>query len=242
MGLGGRNDPRHRRRAHEGATASGRRRPGSVSQHHRSVMSRACALTRVPVSPASTFGRSAAGLSAVVATPEGVYTRWRTPAVDPPEDGMRFTQYYLDCLSQASYLIGDEASGQAVVVDPRRDVSEYLADAAAHGLTIIGVVNTHFHADFLAGHLELAAATGAWIGYGSRAEADYPIRHLARRRADHPRRRRRWRSGRPPATPRSRSACWSTSTPPTRCPTACSPGMRCSSATSGGPTCSPRWA
>ena len=94
---------------------------------------------------------------------------------------MRFTQYYLDCLSQASYLIGDEASGQAIVVDPRRDVGEYLADAAAHGLTIIGVVNTHFHADFLAGHLELAAATGAWIGYGSRAEADYPIRHLADR-------------------------------------------------------------
>ena len=94
---------------------------------------------------------------------------------------MRFTQYYLDCLSQASYLIGDEASGQAIVVDPRRDVSEYLADAAAHGLTIIGVINTHFHADFLAGHLELAAATGAWIGYGSRAEADYPIRHLVDR-------------------------------------------------------------
>ena len=92
---------------------------------------------------------------------------------------MRFTQYYLDCLSQASYLIGDETTGQAVVVDPRRDVGEYLADAAAHGLTIIGVINTHFHADFLAGHLELAAATGAWIGYGSRAEADYPIRHLA---------------------------------------------------------------
>ena len=102
---------------------------------------------------------------------------------------MRFTQYYLDCLSQASYLIGDEASGKAIVVDPRRDVSEYLADAAAHGLTIIGVVNTHFHADFLAGHLELATATGAWIGYGSRAEADYPIRHLADRRAHHARRR-----------------------------------------------------
>ena len=92
---------------------------------------------------------------------------------------MRFAQYYLDCLSQASYLIGDETTGQAVVVDPRRDVAEYLADAAAQGLTIIGVLNTHFHADFLAGHLELAAATGAWIGYGSRAEADYPIRHLS---------------------------------------------------------------
>lgn len=92
---------------------------------------------------------------------------------------MRFTQYYLDCLSQASYLIGDEGAGQAVVVDPRRDVAEYLADADADGLTIVGVINTHFHADFLAGHLELAAATGAWIGYGRRAQAEYPIRHLA---------------------------------------------------------------
>lgn len=92
---------------------------------------------------------------------------------------MRFTQYYLDCLSQASYLIGDETTGQAVVVDPRRDVSEYLADAEAHGLTIVGVINTHFHADFIAGHLELAAQTGAWIGYGRRAEAEYPIRKLA---------------------------------------------------------------
>ena len=62
---------------------------------------------------------------------------------------MYFAQYYLDCLSQASYLIGDETTGQAVVVDPRRDVQEYLDDAAAHGLTIVGVINTHFHADFL---------------------------------------------------------------------------------------------
>ena len=92
---------------------------------------------------------------------------------------MIFTQYYLDCLSQASYMIGDERSGQAVVVDPRRDVAEYLADASAQGLSIVGVINTHFHADFLAGHLELAEATGAWIGYGQRAEADYPIRKLA---------------------------------------------------------------
>jgi len=92
---------------------------------------------------------------------------------------MLFTQYYLDCLSQASYLIGDEQSGRAVVVDPRRDVSEYLADAAAQGLTIEGVINTHFHADFIAGHLELAAQAGAWIGYGQRAETEYPIRKLS---------------------------------------------------------------
>ena len=74
---------------------------------------------------------------------------------------MIFTQYYLDCLSQASYLIGDEASGQAVIVDPRRDMAEYLQDAAAQGLTIVGVLNTHFHADFVSGHLELARESGA---------------------------------------------------------------------------------
>lgn len=90
-----------------------------------------------------------------------------------------FAQYYLDCLSQASYLIADERTGRAVVVDPRRDVSEYLSDARAHGLTVVGVINTHFHADFVAGHLELADSTGAWIGYGRRAETEYPIRELA---------------------------------------------------------------
>ena len=92
---------------------------------------------------------------------------------------MYFAQHYLDCLSHASYLIGDETTGRAVVVDPRRDVAEYLADAEEHGLTIVGVINTHFHADFLAGHLEMAAATGAWIGYGSSASTEYPSRALA---------------------------------------------------------------
>lgn len=92
---------------------------------------------------------------------------------------MIFTQYYLECLSQASYLVGDESTGNAVVVDPRRDVEEYLDDARAKGLTIIGVVNTHFHADFVSGHLELARETGAWIGYGAAAAADFPVRHLA---------------------------------------------------------------
>ncbi|WP_236245701.1 MBL fold metallo-hydrolase [Streptomyces sp. CC210A] len=92
---------------------------------------------------------------------------------------MYFAQYYLDCLSQASYMIADETTGKAVVVDPRRDVTEYLADAEAHGFTVVGVINTHFHADFVAGHLEMAARTGAWIGYGRRAETEYPIRKLA---------------------------------------------------------------
>ena len=92
---------------------------------------------------------------------------------------MYFSQHYLDCLSQASYLIGDETTGQAVVVDPRRDIADYLSDAADHGLRIIGVINTHFHADFLSGHLEMAQATGAWIGYGQGAHAEFQIRSLA---------------------------------------------------------------
>jgi hydroxyacylglutathione hydrolase len=92
---------------------------------------------------------------------------------------MYFAQHYLDCLSQASYVIGDEKSGQAVVVDPRRDIEEYLADAKAHGLSIVGVINTHFHADFISGHIELAKATGAWIGYGRAAQADFEVRSLS---------------------------------------------------------------
>jgi hydroxyacylglutathione hydrolase len=89
-----------------------------------------------------------------------------------------FRQYYLGCLSHASYLIGDETTGEAVVVDPQRDVGAYLADAEAKGLRIRRVIETHFHADFLSGHLELAAATGAAISYGEGAEADFPITHL----------------------------------------------------------------
>jgi glyoxylase-like metal-dependent hydrolase (beta-lactamase superfamily II)/rhodanese-related sulfurtransferase len=92
---------------------------------------------------------------------------------------MILEQYYIECLSQASYLIGDETTGRAVVVDPRRDISDYLADAEKYGLTIEGVINTHFHADFVSGHLELVQATGAWIGFGETARTDYPIRRLA---------------------------------------------------------------
>jgi hydroxyacylglutathione hydrolase len=86
---------------------------------------------------------------------------------------MKFIQYYLDCLSHASYLIGDETTGRAVVVDPQRGVSEYLADAEKFGFTIELVIETHFHADFLSGHLELAKATGAKIVYSSVAEPEF---------------------------------------------------------------------
>src|SRR6478672_1952248 len=86
---------------------------------------------------------------------------------------MKFIQYYLDCLSHASYLIGDETTGRAVVVDPQRDVAEYVADAKEQGLTIELVIESHFHADFLSGHLELAKATGAKIVYSSVAETEF---------------------------------------------------------------------
>jgi hydroxyacylglutathione hydrolase len=91
---------------------------------------------------------------------------------------MIFKQYFLGCLSQLSYLIGDEASGRAVVVDPHRDVSVYLEDAEEHGLRIERVIETHCHADFVSGHLELAA-TGAQISYGEGAQTDYPIEQLS---------------------------------------------------------------
>lgn len=87
---------------------------------------------------------------------------------------MIFTQHYLGCLSHASYLIGDETTGRAVVVDPRRDIRVYLEEADDKGLRIERVLETHLHADFLSGHLELAAATGAVISYGEGAQLDFP--------------------------------------------------------------------
>lgn len=83
---------------------------------------------------------------------------------------MIFTQHYLGCLSHASYVIGDETTGRAVVVDPRRDVGPYLEEAAANGLSIERVIETHVHADFVGGHLELAAHAGAVISYGAGAD------------------------------------------------------------------------
>jgi len=85
---------------------------------------------------------------------------------------MHFRQFYVGCLAHASYLIGDQ--GEAVVVDPSRDVQMYLDEAEAHGLTIRWILETHLHADFVSGHRELAQRTGATIGIGARAEAAYP--------------------------------------------------------------------
>lgn len=94
---------------------------------------------------------------------------------------MFFKQYYLGCLSHASYLVGDTVTGRAVVVDPQRDISQYLADAAAAGLRVVAAVETHFHADFLSGHLELAEQVGAEIVFAAAAEgrAEFPIRTVA---------------------------------------------------------------
>src|SRR4051812_11867511 len=86
---------------------------------------------------------------------------------------MTLKQYYLGCLAHASYLLGDEASSTAVIVDPQRDIQQYLDDAANFGLHIRHVFLTHFHADFVAGHLELRDRCSAAIHLGSRANAEY---------------------------------------------------------------------
>lgn len=88
-----------------------------------------------------------------------------------PEKPMHFRQFYVGCLAHASYLIGD--GGEAVVVDPSRDVERYLEEAKAHGLRITWVLETHLHADFVSGHRDLAELTGAQIGIGAGAEARF---------------------------------------------------------------------
>lgn len=91
---------------------------------------------------------------------------------------MVLEQIYLGCLSQAAYLVGDADAGIAAVVDPRRDTQAYLDRAEALGVTIEHVLLTHFHADFLAGHLELAAQ-GATIHLGARGKAEFEHHPLA---------------------------------------------------------------
>lgn len=92
---------------------------------------------------------------------------------------MFLKQYYLGCLAHASYMIADEQSGIAAIVDPQRDIAQYLQEAEAHGWQIKHVFLTHFHADFLAGHIELRDQTGARIYLGHRAEAEYEFTKLA---------------------------------------------------------------
>ncbi len=88
-------------------------------------------------------------------------------------------QFYLNCLAHASYLVGDERSRIAAVVDPQRDIDQYLAFASAHDLRIAHVLLTHFHADFIAGHLELRDRVGATIYLGAAAKAEYAFTPLA---------------------------------------------------------------
>jgi hydroxyacylglutathione hydrolase len=85
---------------------------------------------------------------------------------------MKFKQFYLGCLAHASYYIGSGA--EAAIIDPQRDVQQYLDEAEANGQTIKYVIETHSHADFVSGHLELASKTGAQIVYGQRANTEFP--------------------------------------------------------------------
>jgi len=93
---------------------------------------------------------------------------------------MHFKQFYLNCLAHASYLIGSDS--EAAVVDPQRDVDQYLEEAAAENLKIKYIIETHLHADFVSGHRELAARTGAQIVFGEKAKAT--ISHQAVRDGD----------------------------------------------------------
>ncbi len=90
---------------------------------------------------------------------------------------MILEQFYLNCLAHASYVVADDHSRLAAVVDPQRDIAQYLAFAREHDLRITHVILTHLHADFLAGHLELRDRTGATICLGAKASAEYA--HLA---------------------------------------------------------------
>src|SRR5215207_6304903 len=92
---------------------------------------------------------------------------------------MILKQYYLGCLAHASYLVADQEAGTAAVIDPQRDVDEYIGDAHRLGCRIDHVVLTHFHADFIAGHLELRDREGARIYLGAAAEAEYEFTQLA---------------------------------------------------------------
>ncbi len=85
---------------------------------------------------------------------------------------MKFKQFYLGCLSHASYYIG--SGDEAVVIDPQRDVQQYLDEAEGNGQKIKYIIETHSHADFISGHIELAEKSGAEIVYGTKANTEFP--------------------------------------------------------------------
>src|SRR6266850_3003015 len=103
--------------------------------------------------------------------------RARAPALPVRRGVMYFKQFYLACLAHASYLIGSE--GEAAVVDPQRDVDQYIQEAAVQGLLIKYVIETHLHADFVSGHRELANRTGAEILFGAQAGVTFPHRAVS---------------------------------------------------------------
>src|SRR5690349_23427320 len=95
-----------------------------------------------------------------------------------PAPPMILHQFYLQCLAHASYLVADEGTRTAAIVDPQRDIDRYLSFAEAHGLRIGHVLLTHLHADFVAGHLELRDRVGATIYLGAAAKAEYAFTPL----------------------------------------------------------------
>ncbi|MBP9110163.1 MAG: MBL fold metallo-hydrolase, partial [Pyrinomonadaceae bacterium] len=90
---------------------------------------------------------------------------------------MHFKQFYLGCLSHASYYLGSE--GEAAIIDPQRDVQQYIDEAKALGQQIKYIIETHSHADFVSGHVELAAKTGAEIVFGQRANTQFPTHKVS---------------------------------------------------------------
>src|ERR1043165_8011583 len=86
-------------------------------------------------------------------------------------------QLYTGCLSEAAYFI--ESNGEAAVVDPMRDIDSYIQLAKKYNAVIKYIFETHFHADFVSGHLDLAKATGATIVYGPHTETSFPV-HVAK--------------------------------------------------------------
>ena len=89
---------------------------------------------------------------------------------------MYIQQVYTNCLAQAAYYI--ESNGEAAIIDPLRDYETYLAMANERGATIKYIFETHFHADFVSGHIDLANKTGAKIVYGPTTQTAYPV-HVA---------------------------------------------------------------
>ena len=89
---------------------------------------------------------------------------------------MKVEQIYTGCLAQGAYYI--ESNGEAAIIDPLRETEPYIQKAKENGVQIKYIFETHFHADFVSGHLDLAKKTGAQIVYGPNAETEYE-KHLA---------------------------------------------------------------